>query len=153
MVTVYDYIQSAKKVRDSILDEQERIIMANELRIIQMNTKNIEEGKGSDGSDLINSNRKFTGFYTMTTNLLNPNKTSGTLYNFFETGAFLSGFQVDLDSSLTKVNIFSTGTGSGQKADFFRGYKNIFGLDSQQQYELNYKIILPELNKFINQYL
>ncbi len=153
MVTVYDYMQKAKGVRDSILDEQERIVNAHELQIIQMNTKNIEEGKGSDGNDLINTNKKFTGFYTMSTNLLNTNKIAGTLYNFFETGSFLSNFQVELDNSLTKANIFSTGTGSGQKADFFRGYKNIFGLDSQQQYDLNYKIILPELNKFINQYL
>lgn len=153
MITVYDYIQKAKNVRDSILDEQERIIYANELRIIQMNTKNIEEGKGSDGNFLINTNKKFTGFYTMATHLINPKKTAGSLYNFFETGAFLSGFQVNLDNSLTKVNIFSNGTGSGQKADFFRGYKNIFGLDKQQSYELNYNIILPELNKFINKYL
>jgi hypothetical protein len=153
MITVYDYMQKAKSVRDSILDEQERIVIANELRIIQMNTKNIDEGMGSDGNALINTNKKFTGFYTMSTNLLHENKRAGTLYNFFETGAFLSGFQVYLDNSLTKVNIFSTGTGSGEKADFFRGYKNIFGLDKHQSYELNYKIILPELNKFINQYL
>jgi len=153
MVTVFDYMQKAKVVRNSILDEQERIVLAHELQITQMNTSNIEDGKGSDGSNLVNTNKKFTGFYTMSTNLLDPNKKAGTLYNFFKTGAFLSGFQVDLDNSLTKANIFSTGTGSGQKADFFKGYTNLFGLDSQQQYELNYKIILPELNKFINKTL
>lgn len=153
MVTVFDYMQKAKNVRNSILDEQERIVLVHELQIIQMNTSNIEDGKGSDGGNLVNTNKKFTGFYTMSTNLLDPNKKAGILYNFFVTGAFLSGLQVDLDNSLTKANIFSTGTGIGQKADFFRGYKNLFGLDSQQQYDLNYKIILPELNKFINKTL
>lgn len=153
MVTVFDYIQKAKSVRNSILDEQERIVMANELRIIKMNTENIDDGMGSDGNPLINTNKRFTGFYTLSTSLIDPSKKAGDLYNFFDTGAFLSGFQVDLDGSLTKANIFSTGTGSGQKADFFRGYKNIYGLNPQQQRELNYNIILPELNKFINKYL
>jgi len=148
MITVFDYIQKAKSVRDSILDEQERIVMANELRIIKMNTKKIEDGKGSDGGDLINTNRKFTGIYKNVSG-----QTKSGLYDFFETGAFFTGFQVDLNSPLTKANVFSTGTGSGEKADFFKGYKNIFGLDSQQQIELNYNIILPELNKFINKYL
>jgi hypothetical protein len=40
-----------------------------------------------------------------------------------------------------------------QKKQTFRGYKNIFGLDKQNQSTLNYVIILPELQKFVNKYL
>jgi hypothetical protein len=50
------------------------------------------------------------------------------------------------------VNIIKLGTGTKRK-DFSEGIKNIFGLDKQNQSTLNYAIILPELQKFVNKYL
>lgn len=153
MQTIDTYLKSAKFVRDSLLDETERIIYAKENDIANLNIRQIEESKGSDGKLLENIDTRFKGVYTLSTQLLNPKKIAGTPYDFFETGNFLRGFQVDIDSTLTKISITSTGTGSGEKASFFRGYTNLFGLDVKNQNELNYKIILPNLQEFINKYL
>jgi hypothetical protein len=57
-----------------------------------------------------------------------------------------------INPNLTQVEILSTGRFS-RESRLFRGYKNIFGLDKQNQSTLNYVIILPELQKFVNKYL
>jgi len=54
---------------------------------------------------------------------------------------------------LTKLNIFSTGEGSGLKKSFFSGYSNLYGLDTEDTNKLNYEIIYPELMAFIKTYL
>lgn len=153
MQTIDTYLKSAKFVRDSLLDETERIVYAKENEITNLNIAQIENSTGSDGKELFNTDTRFKGLYTMSTQLLNPRKVAGTPYDFFETGSFLGNFQVDIDASLTKVSFSSTGTGGGEKASFFRGYTNLFGLDNQNQSRLNYSIILPELQLFINKHL
>jgi len=153
MQTIDSYIKAAKFVRDSLLDETEIIIYAKENEIANLNIGQIENSKGSDGNLLNNTDTRFKGVYTLSTQLLNPRKVAGTPYDFFETGSFLGNFNVEVDTSLTKVSLSSTGTGSGDKASFFRGYTNLFGLDLQNQSKLNYYIILPELQKFINKHI
>ena len=153
MQTIDTYLKSAQLVRDSILDETERIVYAKENEIANLNIFQIENSKGSDGRPLINRNKIFTGFYSPSTQLINPKKIAYTPYDFFETGNFLGNFQVDVDASLTKISINSTGTGGGEKASFFKGYANLFGLDTQNQSKLNYEIILPELQLFINKHI
>lgn len=152
-MTTDEYLKKIKELRSQILDESERIIYANEKEITSLNIQKIEGGQGSDGSVLKNTNEKYSGTYALGTNLLNPTKKAGSLYTFFETGDFLGNFQVEVLPSLIQIEIFSTGTGSGLKADFFQGYKNIYGLTKEDQYKLNYEIILPELLKFINRYI
>lgn len=153
MTSLSDYRKNCQFVLDNVLDEQARIIERNEDRIIKLNTSQFEDGTGSDGKILKNTNPKFDGTYSLSTNLLNPNKRAGDLYNFFETGDFLRGMQADLTPDLSKINIFSTGTGSGDKSIFFAGYTNLFGLDKTNSDVLNYDIILPEILTFIHRYL
>jgi hypothetical protein len=153
-ITINDYLKASQFVLSNILDETERIVLKNEKEITALNIAQIEDSKGSDGLELKNSNtQKFKGVYTLGTNLLNPSKKVGSKYNFLETGDFLGNFQVDILPSLTQIEIFSTGTGSGDKAEFFAGYKNIFGLNKSNQYKLNYEIILPQLMIFIKKYM
>lgn len=153
MVSISDYRQSLKKVRSQLQDETERIIERNEAKIESLNITKIESGIGSDDKLLQNRNPLFTGRYTLGTQLMNPSKRAGDLYTFFNTGAFLSNFTIELSSDLTKLYIYSTGTGSGEKAEFFKGYDNLYGLDEKDALFLNYEIILPELRKFINENL
>jgi hypothetical protein len=153
MVTINDYLRKAIECRDLLQDETVRIIERNEDEIIKLNIDNIEQGEGSDGKLLKNSNPIFQGTYKLSTQLINQNKRAGDLYNFFDSGDFLGNFKVDVSSDLTKVFIYSTGTGSGQKADFFKGYNNLFGLDILGQKKLNYEIIKPQLLTFINKYI
>lgn len=146
--TINDYIKKCQFVNAQILNEQERIVLANENRIINLNVDAFQDGLGSDGKDLLNSNEKYTGIYKNV-----PGQTKSGLYNFFETGAFLSNMQVDLQPNLTKFDIFSTGTGSGDKALFFSGYNNLFGLNKNNSDIVNYDIIYPQLMKFIKKHL
>lgn len=153
MTTIRDYIKKCEFVASKILDEQERIILANESQIISLNIDALQSGQGSDGKVLKNSNSIFKGVYTLATQLANERKIAGTPYDFLETGAFLGNFQVEMQASLTKFDIFSTGTGSGDKSIFFAGYTNLYGLDKNDTDFVNYEIIYPELMKFIKRYL
>jgi len=146
--TINDYIKKCQFVAAEMLNEQERIVLANEDKIISLNVDAFQDGVGSDGKDLFNSNEKYTGIYKNV-----PGQTKSGLYNFFETGAFLSNMQIDLQPSLTKFDIFSTGTGSGDKALFFSGYNNLFGLTNENEKIVNYEIIYPSLMQFIKKYL
>lgn len=158
--TVNDLLKSATRLRDNILDETEKIVYANENIIIRLQTEQIEQGRGNDGKPLRNRNPLFTGRYTLSTqlvsqekNLLAP-KIAGELYNFLATGAFLSSFEVEVDASKTKVIIINTGTGSGQKADFFQGYGDkLLSLDDENSERLNFDIILPKLQEFVQRTL
>lgn len=151
--TISDYIKKCQFVAAEMLNEQERIVLTNEDKIISLNVDAFQDGIGSDDKILKNSNPIFKGIYSLSTQLLDPKKIAGTPYNFFETGAFLSNLQIDLQPNLVKFDIFSTGTGSGEKALFFKGYNNLFGLNQNNSDIVNYEIILPELMVFIKKYL
>jgi hypothetical protein len=153
MITSTDYLKKLKNLRNGLTDEVERIIYDNESEIIKLNVQKIEVGQGSDDRQLKNDDSRYTGRYTLGTNLLRPEKKAGDLYTFFETGSFLGNFKVEVLPNKTQIEIFSTGTGGGLKADFFRGYKNIFGLTTQDQRKLNYEIIYPDLMRFVNRYI
>lgn len=157
-MTIDVYLKNANFVRNSLQDETERILLSKENEIVNLNIKQIENGTGNDGirlsNDIMrNGKQAYTGLYTLSTQLINPRKTAGKQYDFRETGNFLNNFELYINPNLTQIEIFSTGTGSNEKADFFRGYKNIFGLDKENQSKLNYSIILPELQKYVNKYL
>lgn len=153
MTSTSDYLKNLRNLRNGLSDEIEKIIYANENEIIKLNIQKIESGQGSDGLALKNDDSRYSGRYTLGTNLLSPQKRAGDLYTFFETGSFLGNFQVEVLPSATQIEIFSTGTGSGLKAEFFRGYRNLFGLTIQDQRKLNYDIIYPDLMRFVNRYI
>lgn len=152
-MTISEYLKNAKFVQQNLLDESEKIVLKNEDKIIDLNVDQIQSGEGSDGKDLNNTNSKFKGYYTLATQMINPEKTAGSLYTFFDTGNFLGNFNTQISNDLTKVDIFSTGTGAGEKSEFFRGYTNLFGLNPKNERDFNYNILLPELQKYIKKYL
>lgn len=152
-MTISEYLKNAKFVQQNLLDESEKIVLKNEDKIIDLNVDQIQSGEGSDGKDLNNTNSKFKGYYTLATQMIKPEKTAGSLYTFFDTGNFLGNFNTQISNDLTKVDIFSTGTGAGEKSEFFRGYTNLFGLNPKNERDFNYNILLPELQKYIKKYL
>ncbi len=152
-MTITEYIKNVELVQSKILDETEKIVMSNEDEITNLNIIKIQEGIGSDNVLLKNKNTLFSGTYSLGTQLLNSSKKAGDLYTFIETGDFVSNFQVEMSPDLTKINIFSTGTGGGLKKSFFDGYSNLYGLTEEDKDKLNYEIIYPELMAFIKQYL
>lgn len=147
MATIRQYLRNLKQFRTTILDIQADYVLSQEKEIIKLNFYNIDNQIGSDGGDLKSLNPKFTGFYSLSTELIasveNPlaPKKAGEPYNFVWTGDFAGNFEVEVDSSLTKIRIFSTGTGSGKKADFFNDYINLFGLPPKDQLWLRNEIM------------
>lgn len=146
MTTVRQYLQNLKKLQSTIFDEQGKAIRKMETEIIRKNTVNIENHIGSDGKELKNSNPMFSGYYSKNTASLAKStffstpllpKIAGQPYNWIWTGVFIGNFHLDIDSSQNKITLYSTGTGSGAKADFFKGYKNLYGLTEQDQLWLN----------------
>ena len=151
--TINDYIKKCKFVASKILDEQERIVLKNENKIVSLNVDAMQDGLGSDGRILNNTDKRFKGVYSLGTQLIDSKKLAGTPYNFFQTGDFLANMQINLEPSLIKFDLFSTGTGSGDKALFFKGYNNLFGLNKNNTNVVNYEILYPEIMQFIKKYL
>jgi hypothetical protein len=153
-MTISEYLKNAKFVQQNLLVESEKIVLKNEDKLIDLNVDQMQSGEGNDGKELYHIQRKkYTGFYSLTTQNINPKKTILDRYTFFETGDFLLNFNIELSNDLTKVDIFSTGTGSGEKLEFFQGYINMFGLSPKNERDFNYNILLPELQKYIKKYL
>lgn len=153
MVTIRDYINNCNFVINTLLDEQERIVLRNENKIVSLNVDAFQSGQGSDDKQLNNTNTLFDGVYSLATQLLNPSKRAGDLYTFQDTNDFISNLQVNLNPNLTKFDMFSTGTGTDQKNLFFKAYTNLFGLGKDNTDFVNYNIIYPELMQYIKKYL
>lgn len=153
MATIKDKIKACNYILANILDEQERIIYKNENKIISLNVDQFENGTGNDDKSLFNKNPKFDGVYSLSTQLLDNRKVAGSLYNFYQTGDFLRGLQLEVKPNLVQLDIFSTGTGGGDKSIFFTGYTNLFGLNKENNRILNYEIIRPQLLEWIKKYL
>lgn len=150
MSTIKDYLQRAKEVRSNLLDESEDIIYKNENRIVQLQTSQLDNGMGEDDKILDNANPIFKGVYSMYTQMLYPNKIAGELYDFNLTGSFLSGLQLQVSNDKLSFEVFSTGTGVGDKKKFFDGYRNLFGLDNKNAKIVNWEILYPEILNYIN---
>lgn len=154
MNSPYDLMVKLQKVRNSILDETEKIIYKNENEIVQLNRIQIEQHIGFDNKKLVNTDPIFDGIYSKNHFTESGGfHLAGTPYDFINSGNFFVNFYVEVLPNLVQIKINSTGTGAGDKDEFFRGYYNIFGLTSQNQYKLNYEIILPEIQKFVKQQL
>lgn len=153
MITIRDYIDKCDFVINTLLDEQENVIYKNENEIIRLNTSQFESGNGNDDNSLKHNSELFKGVYSLSTQLANPKKVAGSLYDFYDTGSFLSGLQIEVDGSLTRFSIFSTGTGAGDKKLFFDNYRNLFGLNTENTRKLNLEILQPELMNYIKRYL
>jgi hypothetical protein len=50
--------------------------LSKENEIVNLNIKQIENSTGNDGKLLENNNKRFTGLYSLATQMLNPRKTN-----------------------------------------------------------------------------
>jgi hypothetical protein len=145
-MTINDKIKACDYVINNMLDEQKRIVLRNENKIVTLNKMQFIDGFGSDDKELFNTNRRFTGFYR-------SGELIGQRYDFFDTGAFIRGLNLNFETDIA-FNIFSTGANTNaDKADFFKGYTNLYGLDKESMRILQYEIIKPELLTWIKKYL
>ena len=156
---IKQFKKKLEQLRARIPKEVERIIYANEQEILSMNIQNIDDHIGSDGRVLKNTNKRYSGRYTLLTQMIASTqntvlpKTAGDLYNWRWNGAFMSGFKHKVLRGGYDIEIYSTEEGTGDKKAFFDGYKNLYGLTNEDKKVLNEEIIKPELEKFIKRHL
>lgn len=131
-----------------------RYIRAIEKKFFDLNIEQIEDSKDAKGKLLEHKNSRFSGVYTQLTDDIAKNenplaeKKAGEPYNFLWTGDFLKGFELFVKNG--SLELFSTGTGNGDKADFFDGYEHLFGLTDESLKEVIDVYLLPFLLEFYN---
>jgi len=146
MTTIRDYMDKCDLVINNLVNEQKKVVMRNKQKIITLNKMQFIDGFGSDDRVLKNQNPVFSGKYR-------TGDKRGQKYDFFETGVFYRGLNIKFDGN-ESFDIFSTGIDTTpDKYDFFKGYFNLFGLDTESRRILNYEIIKPELITYIKKYL
>jgi len=128
----------------------EDTIYSVENEIVRLNAEQMQDGKGKDGNNLKHRNsKKYTGVYKSLTEEIAQSespilpKRAGELYNFGWTGDFLSNLQIKVKNK--EIEIFSTGTGAGDKAIFFGGFTTLFGLNAKSRTELIDKTLRTKL--------
>lgn len=138
MATLNQARKSAENLTESNLNNDLfDYIIALKKEFIKLNTEQINDHVNAKGKLLKNKNKKFSGIYTKATEEIakaaNPGpittKKEGQPYNFVWGGDFMNNFY--LYKKQGQITIGSTGTGSGDKEEFFRGYEDLFGLTDE----------------------
>ena len=135
-----------KIIRDLFLE-----IRRIDAYLISLNIDQVESHQNSEGGRLENDDSAYSGYYTERTEAIynnGPNwaggkaKVAGDPYNFDMTGAFLQGFQLYIEGGV--VSIDSAGTDSNaDKARFFMGYEDLFGLTDENLEKVITEKVLP----------
>lgn len=125
--------------------------------ILEMQRTQIDNFKGFDGKRLNNKISLFSkGKYREATQGYadenNPypsltGKSKGEDYNFVWGGDFMGNFRMKRQNK--GLELFSTGTGSGAKQDFFEGYTNMFGLDKNNTSTIEGEVMYYVLDKIL----
>ena len=157
-MTVRDYINIAKSMQTSVKGYVDDIAMQNEDLIINLNVTKMQSGYGTNDKLLEYPFDDYSGRYTpraVAESLKKPTvlpKVVNARYNFGWTGNFLANFKVRI-SNENKLEVYSTGTGSGNKNTLLTQTEYMYGLNAEDTRKLNYEIIYPQLMKFLKQYL
>lgn len=144
--TVRDYIDKAKRVQSQIGNEIDDIARSLEDKILDLNREDqiFKRGIDIDGQLLGKYRNNLRG------NTRGYPKEAGDPFNFFDTGALFSGFNLLSEGNKNKITIENTDS----KAKLLSTkYGEFVGLTEENKRKLNYEIIYPELMKFIKTYL
>ena len=157
-MTVRDYMNIAKSMQTSVKGYVDDIAMQNEDLIINLNVTKMQSGYGTNDKLLEYPFDDYSGKYTpraVAESLKKPSvlpKVVNAKYNFGWTGTFLANFKVRI-SNENKLEVYSTGTGTGKKNDLLTQTEYMYGLNAEDTRKLNYEIIYPQLMSFLKQYL
>ncbi|MGB0896884.1 MAG: hypothetical protein ACPGRW_06150 [Flavobacteriaceae bacterium] len=143
----------AKQLKPAIVKRNLfKYVRSIEKLFIDLNIAQIEDSQDAKGELLENTDSRFSGVYSESTqgfadlDGISTKKTAGQPYNFLWTGDFIRGFELFIKNG--DLELFSTGTGSGDKAAFFDGYQHLFGLTDENLR----KIIDANLIPFLTEY-
>ena len=157
-MTVREYMNRAKAMQTSVKGYVDDIAMQKEDEIINLNITQMQDGLGTNDQPLKYPFITYKGIYTpraVAESLKKPTvlpKILNAKYNFGWTGNFLANFKVRITRE-NKLEVYSTGTGTGMKNDLLTQTPYMYGLNAEDTRKLNYEIIYPELMKFIKQFI
>jgi hypothetical protein len=157
-MTVREYMNRAKAMQTSVKGYVDDIAMQKEDEIINLNVTQMQDGLGTNDQPLKYPFITYKGIYTpraVAESLKKPTvlpKILNAKYNFGWTGNFLANFKVRITRE-NKLEVYSTGTGTGMKNDLLTQTPYMYGLNAEDTRKLNYEIIYPELMKFIKQFI
>ena len=151
MTTTTQYLNNLKRLKSNIISETSKIIYANEVEIIALNTEDQLHNKG------VNIFGGVLGVYSSNHKpksgslLRGYPKTRGKRYNFLDTGRLYNDFELRVEG--TKLIIYNTDS-SGKINDLLEMTGAEFiGLTKENQYKLNYDILYNPLMDYMNQYI
>lgn len=156
MASIHQFQKRAKNIKPSqVKSDLFKYVRSVEKLFIDLNIAQIEDSQNAKGGLLDNPN--YSGVYSKATeeiasyeNPLAP-KTAGEPYNFLWTGEFIKGFELFIRNG--DLELFSTGTGNEDKAEFFNGYKELFGLTDKNLRAIIESDLLPFVLKYYRQKL
>lgn len=163
-MTIREYLNRVEHIKKHLWLETERIIMANEEEIVNLNRLQISKHENTLGNTLENiDNPPFTGYYAKDTerrSLINDpypsltTKNAGFNYNFVWSGKFFKEFRIIIAQNKKSFTIYSDGIKTSvSKYKFFKGYSYLFGLTKKNEIKVNNEIIHPKLLEYINKNL
>ena len=145
MATILEQIKRLERLNEAEITKQLFLAVKKaENKFIALNKSQLSEGENYLGVEV--------GTYKARTQkkaLSNPkpkkSKNVGDPYNFEWSGDFFDGFKLGVNSD--EATIFSTGIGSGEKANFLTT-KDLFGLNNENLAKVIKEEILPFINNF-----
>jgi hypothetical protein len=158
MGTIRDLLDKAKFVRDNIPNEVFEIVQKNKDKIVEFNKDQLFEGKTIFNQDIRPYYTEDPFFktaqaarnYIAWKQRITPNsKRNPNAPNLYINGYYHSS--IDLIFS-GKTPLLESRSGS-LFSEINNKYQNIIGLNEDHALSLNYEIIKPELQEFINKYI
>ena len=144
MATILEQIKRLEKLNEAEITKQIFIAVKKaENKFIEFNKRQLAIGDNADGEQ-VGVYAKSTQGYADAENI-DERKTLNTPYNFQWFGNFYKGFSLTVSGD--EATIFSTGIGSGGKANFLTT-NNLFGLNDENLSNVIREEILPFINNF-----
>jgi len=144
MATILEQIKRLEKLNEAEITKQLFIAVKKaENKFIELNKRQLLKGENQEGN-VVGEYSPYTEGFADRDGIL-TDKTPNSPYNFQWTGDFYKGFSLSISGS--EATIFSTGIGSGEKADFLTS-ENLFGLNDKNLSNVIREEILPFINNF-----
>jgi len=144
MATILEQIKRLEKLNEAEITKQLFIAVKKaENKFIEFNKRQLAIGDNADGEQ-VGVYAKSTQGYADSDGI-STSKSAGDPYNFDWFGDFYKGFGLSVSGD--EATIFSTGIGSGDKANFLTT-NNLFGLNDDNLSNVIREEILPFINNF-----
>lgn len=150
--TIADYIKQVKFVQDNLFDETRSIIEDDYVTemILDLNREQLSQNELPDGSEIGTYAQSYFEFDGYSGFPSFPKKEDNP-FNFNWSGDYFRSLYIQFNSQ-SQISIMSNDS-TVKKGQLLKAYGQTAGLNEQSQYELNYKILLPEILAFVNKHL